>query len=54
MDTTSRRPTGRTDSDRKFYIPAASIPAARSKVESVLTRYLGGHGRVLIPDTYNE
>ena len=54
MATAPKRPTNRTDSDRKFYIPAASIPAARSKVESVLTRYLGGHGRVLIPDTYNK
>jgi hypothetical protein len=54
MDTASKRPTDRIDSDRKFYTPAASISAARSRVESALTRYLGGHGRVLIPDTYNQ
>ena len=54
MATAPKRPTDRTDSDRKFYIPAASIPAARSKVESVLTSYLAGHGRVLTPDTNNK
>jgi hypothetical protein len=54
MATAPERTTDRTDLETDFYIPAASIPSARSKVESVLTRYLGRHGRVLIPDTYNK
>lgn len=54
MATAPERSADRTDFEDNLYIPAASIPAARSKVESLLTRYLGRHGRVLIPDTYNE
>ena len=54
MATAPKRSAERTDSETEFYIPAASIPSARSKVESFLTRHLGRHGRVLIPDTYNK
>lgn len=54
MATAPKQPTDGTDTEIEFYIPAASIPSARGTVESVLTRYFGGHGRVLIPDSYNK
>lgn len=54
MATAPKQPTERTAHEDEFYIPAASIPSARGKVESFLSRYLGGHGRVPIPDSYNK
>jgi hypothetical protein len=54
MATAPERTTERTDLETDFYLPAASISSAVSKTESVLTRLFGGHGRVLIPDTYNK
>jgi hypothetical protein len=54
MATAPKRSTDRTDLGPDFYIPAASLPSARGRVESFLTRHLSGHGRVLIPDTYNK
>ncbi len=47
MGTTSKRTADRTDTE--FYIPAASLPSTVSRAETLLRRYLGGHGRVPIP-----
>jgi hypothetical protein len=38
----------------KFYLPATSLPADIGRIEAVLTDLFGGHGRVLIPRTYNR
>jgi hypothetical protein len=54
MATAPERPRDRTDAETDFYLPAASISSTLGTTESVLTRLFGGHGRVLIPDTYNK
>jgi len=54
MATAPKRSTERTDTETDFYLPAASISSALETTEAVLTRFLGGHGRVLIPETYNK
>jgi hypothetical protein len=38
----------------KFYLPATAVSRTVSRVEEFLTEHLGGHGVVLIPDTYND
>lgn len=38
----------------KFYLPATTLPTDVGRLEAVLTDLLGGHGRVLIPRTYNR
>lgn len=54
MATAPERPTDRTDTETEFYIPAASIPSTVSRVETLLRRYFGGHGRIPIPRSYNK
>ena len=54
MATASERTADRTDTETEFYIPAASIPATASRVETLLRRYLGGHDRIPIPRNYNR
>lgn len=38
----------------KFYLPATTLPTDVGRFEAVLTDLFGGHGRVLIPRTYNR
>jgi hypothetical protein len=38
----------------KFYLPATTLPTDIGRIEAVLTNLFGGHGRVLIPRTYNR
>ena len=45
---------GSETQERDFYLPAASVSSALDSVGSFLTRSFGGHGVVLIPDTYNK
>jgi hypothetical protein len=43
-----------TSGEAKFYLPASVPKPNVSRIETVLTDLLSGHGIVLIPDTYNE
>ena len=47
---TRRIETEETD----FYLPAASVSDALDSIESFLSKYVGRHGVVLIPDSYNK
>ncbi|MGQ4555558.1 hypothetical protein [Halobellus sp. GM3] len=40
--------------EKDFYLPASSVSSALDTVESVLSKVIGRHGVVLIPDTYNK
>jgi hypothetical protein len=54
MATAPTQTPERTDSDSDFYLPATSVSSALETTEAVLIRIFGRHGRVLIPDTYNQ
>jgi hypothetical protein len=54
MATAPKRPDDSTAIDYDFYIPAASIPKSVGRVETLLRRYFGRHGRIPIPRSYNK
>lgn len=55
MATAKKKSPSRSEStETDFYLPASSISTALDKVESVVSRFTGRHGLVLIPDTYNK
>jgi predicted RNA-binding protein YlqC (UPF0109 family) len=52
VDRTERTRTDTEGTD--FYLPASSISTAIDRVEAVVGRVIGRHGRVLIPESYNK
>jgi hypothetical protein len=55
MATASKKNHARGEStETDFYLPAASISTALDKAGAIVSRLTGGHGVVLIPDSYNK
>ncbi|MFA1611692.1 hypothetical protein [Halobellus rubicundus] len=53
MATVSKpKPNGTTETD--FYLPGASISAVYDRLGDVVSRFVGRHGVVLIPESYNK
>jgi len=51
---TVNKPTQNETTETDFYLPGTSISAVYDRIGDVLGRFVGRHGVVLIPDSYNK